>query len=204
MIIKVKSDELKTDEIMGTLISKKKGKYVFRIESTLLYDIIVYLHEIGIMKLKVEIEEEDNLKEQKHPIVLKEKPTCMEYYEFILRDYIPILEKEKDLDKFFNLIGFVDKCDIYKNMYERLCQITAEEEKVWAKHNFGNKTGLYYNSYRELYGDKKETDYEEIMKSSLKNWLLRYYPDYRTYFRNGLSYISFLRFLLKHTDRKYF
>lgn len=206
MIIKVKTNGRKLDELSKYLLSESKStdKNSYQISSDRLNYVLDYLKGKGIIKIKLVMESSDNFIKESHN-ELSIKPSQMEYFEFILRYNIEVLQLTKDLDTFFENINFSDENDCYKKLYNKICSISKAKEEIWLSEYKVNRNGFYYLACCELCSNEDEAKkLQEDLKKSLKEWLNIYFPDYIKYFPNGLPYTAFVRFLLKATGRKYY
>lgn len=216
MLITVKKNGENIDEIglEGNLVKNTSKKAVYHIKKKDLVVALQLIYEkVGIKKVKVEMEASDfqYKEEQKEKVTTstsEKKLTIMEFLEQQTAEHLSILEQDKDLEAFFQAIGFVDESRIFQKLYQEL--ITISEKKMmeltlaYVCHG-GRATKIYRIIFGKIYGLEELSEKSEtylIMKNSLNKWLDK--NQYNRYFKSTFSYRHFLKFLLHHTGYSYF
>ena len=211
MILKFKSNKEIT--INGLILEHDDKKCTCRIDTQDLTKTLSYvynnldtqgltktlsnLYDNGIVKVEIEMEEVDDVyidKFIKNEEQVKKIKT-REFFEEKLKKELEELQKDNNLTKFFNKISFEDKDNIFEKIYERISNLSDDE--------FQNITGGNSRMKQRIYsiGTIDETN---TMKESIKNWIKENYPDYMKYSKSPMTYIEFLRILLKNTGKKYY
>lgn len=195
MIVKLKSTEVIMDGV--TILKQKGDKLTLQIPSENMISFFASLRDKGIENVKIKFEEEDHFEPQEGiTIGQKEHFTQVEYLEHILADQLMILREDKNIKEFFKRIGFVDDQNLYYKVYTLICDNHSTDKlpivimSVLPKARIGK-------------GKASIAVKKRILKASLKTWLQKYDPCYTDAFSTGISYSSFIKVLLKNTDRKY-
>lgn len=209
MIIKVKTNGNELSELESMLIERKKSN-VYDVKPENLNYVLDYLKSNGIIKVKLDLT--DFYKLDKPVIKLKEKPTLMEYLEYVFNDEIDELEVAQSLEAFFKKIEFVDIDDCFLRLYNEIVSLSEEEFNEYLIKYKGNRNGIYSYIIIKTFNDFEESrKFRNKLKKSIHKyfeeniWMIR--PDgtgYKDLFPNGIPYSAFIKFLLKHTGRKYY
>ncbi len=195
MIVKLKSTETIMDGV--TIVKQKGDKLTLQIPSENMISFFASLRDKGIENVKIKFEEEDHFEPQEGiTIGQKEHFTQVEYLEHILADQLMILREDKNIKEFFKRIGFVDDKNLYYKVYTLICDNDSTDKLSIVIMSVLPKTRI--GTGKASIEVKKR-----ILKASLKTWLQKYDSCYTDAFPAGISYSSFIKVLLKNTDRKY-
>lgn len=209
MIVKVKANGTDLPEIENLLIARNKYN-VYEVMPDKLNYVLDYIRKAGITKVKLDITEFYKL--DKPVVKLKEKPTLMEYLEYVFNDELDDLEVTKNLDVFFKKIEFVDIDNCFSKLYNEIVSLSEEEFDEYLIKYKGNRNGIYSYIIKKTFNDFEESrKFRNKLKKSIHNYFedniwknTDYGTGYEDLFPNGIPYIAFIKFLLKHTGRKYY
>ena len=195
MIVKLKSTETIMDGV--TIVKQKGDKLTLQIPSENMISFFASLRDKGIENVKIKFEEEDHFEPQEGITIGQEEHfTQIEFLEYTVAEQLILLREDKNIKEFFKRIDFVDDQNLYHKVYTLICDNDSTD-----KLPIVIMRGL--SKARIGKGKASISAKKRILKASLKTWLQQYHPYYTKAFPAGISYSSFIKMLLKNTDRKY-
>lgn len=194
MIITIKSRGAKVKSLEQNLISEDSKKSSYRIKPSELSGALQQIYtETGIWKVKLIIED-------KTEVGIK-KETQLEYLEQLTSKHLHILEKEKDVKKFFKEIGFKDEGNILYNLYIVMTELDAEFVEKVKREGRGSVASIYAKAFRMCYALPRNVEVSleySILIDSISSWMKKNCKEYK----KNIGYNIFLKLLLKHTNHK--
>lgn len=194
MIITIKSRGAKVKALENNLISEDSKKSSYRIKPSELSSALQQIYtETGIWKVKLIVED-------KTEVGIK-KETQLECLEQLTSKHLHILEKEKDIKKFFKAVGFKDEGNILYNLYVVMTELDAEFVEKVKKDGHGSMASIYAKAFRMCYALPKNVEVSpeySILMNSIATWMKKNCKEYK----KNIGYNIFLKLLLKHTGYK--